>query len=162
VAADHVVRVADLGALLGRLVTEPAAHDARADERARVEVAMGARQHDDINTLGHQSPYSCPECGGVLNDIADQAVMRFRCRVGHAYTADTLVVEQEERIEDMLWAALRALEESAGLKQRMADRLREGTATTLFRRLKAGAEEAHKNAAGIRRLIGSLEKQVEQ
>ena len=71
---------------------------------------------------GKPSQFACPECGGVLWEIDQNGFMRFRCRVGHAYTADYLNTEQHYALETALWAALRTLEESASLHKRMAER----------------------------------------
>ena len=71
---------------------------------------------------GQPSPFACPDCGGVLWETEDGGFLRFRCRVGHAFTARHLDAEQRQAIESALWAALRALEESASLYQRMAVR----------------------------------------
>jgi two-component system chemotaxis response regulator CheB len=46
--------------------------------------------------------------------------LRFRCRVGHAYTADTLIRDQEDATDRALWSAVRALEESAAVSRRLA------------------------------------------
>jgi two-component system, chemotaxis family, protein-glutamate methylesterase/glutaminase len=39
------------------------------------------------------------------------------CRIGHAYSADDLLIGKEKAIEDRLWAAVLALEEMAALLQ---------------------------------------------
>jgi two-component system chemotaxis response regulator CheB len=71
---------------------------------------------------GRPSSFGCPDCGGVLWETEDGGFLRFRCRVGHAYTARHLGTEQRQGVESALWAALRALEESASLYERMAAR----------------------------------------
>jgi two-component system chemotaxis response regulator CheB len=71
---------------------------------------------------GQPSPFACPDCGGVLWETEGDGFPRFRCRVGHAFTARHLDAEQRHAIETALWAALRALEESASLYHRMAER----------------------------------------
>jgi two-component system chemotaxis response regulator CheB len=71
---------------------------------------------------GQPSAFACPDCGGVLWEIEEKGFLRFRCRVGHAFTARHLGAEQRHAIESALWAALRALEESASLYRRMAER----------------------------------------
>lgn len=71
---------------------------------------------------GRPSSFGCPDCGGVLWEIEDDGFLRFRCRVGHAYTARHLSAEQRHAVETALWAALRALEESASLYHRQAER----------------------------------------
>jgi two-component system, chemotaxis family, protein-glutamate methylesterase/glutaminase len=71
---------------------------------------------------GRPSAFACPDCGGVLWEIEDSGFLRFRCRVGHAFTARHLGAEQRYAVETALWSALRALEESASLYRRMAER----------------------------------------
>jgi two-component system chemotaxis response regulator CheB len=162
VQADHVVPLSEIAAVLARLVPTPAGPAPKPEDQLRVEVSMGTGQPEDIDRLGPQSPYGCPECGGVLNEVDDVAVLRFRCRVGHAYTAETLAAEQDQTIEGSLWAALRALEESAELKTKLANRLRTGRAAAVVDRLDAGARDALGHAASLRQLLGSLEKQLEE
>ncbi|MBV9088090.1 MAG: hypothetical protein JOY79_11440, partial [Acidobacteriaceae bacterium] len=43
------------------------------------------------------------------------------CRVGHAYSEATLSDELSQAAESALWAAMRALDEKAGMARRMAD-----------------------------------------
>jgi two-component system chemotaxis response regulator CheB len=162
VQADHVLPVSEIAAVLARTVPMPAGPAPQSGDKLRVEVAMGGGEPEDIDRLGPQSPYGCPECGGVLNEVDDDAVLRFRCRVGHAYTAESLAAEQDEVIEGSLWAAMRALEESAELKKKLADRLRSGKAATVVNRLDAAARDALGHAASLRKLLGSLEKQLEE
>ena len=51
-------------------------------------------------------------------------LLRFRCRIGHAFSADSLLSVQAEALEGALWAALHGLEENAALAPRMADSAR--------------------------------------
>jgi len=101
---------------------------------------------------GESSVYSCPACGGVLWELDDEQ-LRFRCRVGHAYTADGVVVDKAESVETALWTALRALKERAQLSERLAERLGSAGAERSSRRFEAIAEEARGQAGIIRRLI---------
>jgi two-component system chemotaxis response regulator CheB len=71
---------------------------------------------------GRPSPFACPDCGGVLWEIDQDGFLRFRCRVGHGFTAKHLGAEQRHSVETALWAGLRALEENASLYKRMAER----------------------------------------
>jgi two-component system chemotaxis response regulator CheB len=71
---------------------------------------------------GNPSGFACPECGGALWELTEGELLRFRCRVGHAFSSDTLLAEQSDSVEEALWMALRALEENAALPRRLAGR----------------------------------------
>jgi two-component system, chemotaxis family, protein-glutamate methylesterase/glutaminase len=72
--------------------------------------------------VGKPSAYACPECQGVLWELEQGELLRFRCRVGHGYTADSLRTAMTDSTEDAIWASMRALEEKAGLLRRIASR----------------------------------------
>src|SRR5262249_10889206 len=59
------------------------------------------------------TPLTCPECGGTLWHHDDYGIQRFRCRVGHTFSAHTLMVGKQDAIESALWAAIVALDERA-------------------------------------------------
>src|SRR4051812_37594760 len=61
------------------------------------------------------SGMSCPECFGVLNVSTEgpHANLRFRCRSGHLYSADDVVMGKERMIEEYLWGAVTTLNELA-------------------------------------------------
>jgi two-component system chemotaxis response regulator CheB len=102
---------------------------------------------------GEPSVYSCPECGGVLWEVDDADLLRFRCRVGHAYSADGVVDGKGESVEVALWTAIRALQERAQLSERLARRVGRAGADRSRRRFEAIAEEARGQAETIRRLL---------
>jgi two-component system chemotaxis response regulator CheB len=158
VDVDHVLRLADMPATLVRLAGEPAGPLPRPARELVTEVKMAAGDMEDVAALGRPSTYGCPECGGVLWEIDDQHLLRFRCRVGHAYGAESLLAEQDEGVEDALWAALRALEENTSLQQRVASRLRNQKQEGPARRVEERARAAERHAEQVRRLLGSLEK----
>jgi two-component system, chemotaxis family, protein-glutamate methylesterase/glutaminase len=70
---------------------------------------------------GVPSVFACPECHGVLWELKDDRMVRFRCRVGHAYGIESLRKEMSESAERALWAAMRALEEKAASRRRAAE-----------------------------------------
>jgi two-component system chemotaxis response regulator CheB len=130
VAVDHAVPAAELSALLVRLAAEPVlptpgpdVPDDTAQEADMAELEPGATH--DHHRPGTPSAFACPECGGTLWELHDGDLLRFRCRVGHAWSVDTLLAEQADGLETALWTALRALEEQAALARRMADRARD-------------------------------------
>lgn len=70
---------------------------------------------------GIPSVFACPECHGVLWELRDNEMVRFRCRIGHSYGPESLGRELSLASENALWAAVRALEEKAALQRRVAE-----------------------------------------
>lgn len=124
VGADYVSDSAKMGALLGRLASEeiPDAgglRDPEVEQEARIVEGKPTKRGDDRPRW--PSPWPCPDCAGVLWEIEDGPILRFRCRVGHAWAAETLLEQQSDGIEGAVWMALRALEDRAALSRRLAE-----------------------------------------
>ncbi len=112
-----------------------------------------ADEMDDKDQTGTPSRLACPDCHGVLWEIDDNGLLRYRCRVGHAYTADVLLKQQSESIEGALWAAIRALEESASLSENLAERASKHHHTAMIERYCSASEDKRRNAAILRDLL---------
>src|SRR5207253_2081190 len=83
---------------------------------------------------------------GTLGEWPDPAMLRFRCRAGHAFGAESLLPAQAQRLDGALWTALRALEERSSLARRMAGRLRDTGHDSRAQRFDGSAEEADERA----------------
>ncbi len=99
---------------------------------------------------GVPSPFSCPECGGVLWEMKEGDLVRFRCRVGHGYTMASLAEDQTDAVENALWAAMRALEEKAALSTRMSEATLDSRSAM---RLREQAQDNRDYADTLRRII---------
>jgi two-component system, chemotaxis family, protein-glutamate methylesterase/glutaminase len=99
---------------------------------------------------GKPSVFACPECGGVLWELRNNDLIRFRCRVGHSYSPHSLVQELLQSSETALWAAMRALEEKAAMQRRVADGLGDNRTS---QRLRDQAVADDTNARLIREMI---------
>ena len=158
VPVDHRTRLAEMGALLVKLVSAPLASvkaptpSPRLKEEVQV-MAKGPVEHQELQEVGHPSSFSCPDCGGVLFELDDHGLLRYRCRTGHGYTAKALTVSQQSALDGALWAALRALEESASLSRRMARRAHERNHTHSARRYEERARATQEQAELVRRLV---------
>lgn len=76
-----------------------------------------------VEGIGTPSSFACPECHGVLLELQDGALSRFRCHTGHAYSLEALIGAMNEGIEISLWESVRALEEGFMVLRRMAEHL---------------------------------------
>ncbi|HEX2719158.1 MAG TPA: chemotaxis protein CheB [Gemmatimonadaceae bacterium] len=74
-------------------------------------------------SVNEASGFTCPECHGALWEVRDGRLLRYRCRVGHAFSTEALIHEQAQSVEAALWTALTALEEHAAFNRRMVARL---------------------------------------
>lgn len=121
---DHVVALATLPSLLDRLVAQPPGNAQTCPDfyRFEVEIARNGRFNmTDMDRIGRRSALTCPDCHGALWEIEDGELVRYRCHVGHAYTADAMNVGVDEDLNRALGSALRALEERVMLAQRLHD-----------------------------------------
>lgn len=93
---------------------------------ARLEQDIGRRMatREEMRSLGQLSGLTCPECSGALTAIDSANRLRYRCHTGHAYTAQSLFLEQSEQLERLLWQALRQMRESADTARSLLDHAR--------------------------------------
>lgn len=96
------------------------------------------------------SPFSCPECEGVLWERAGEG--GYRCHVGHGFTPQSLLAAKDMTLERALWTSLRILEENVALRRRMVDRV-ERHFPGLVERYRADADEAERHADVVRKLL---------
>ena len=164
VAVDAVEPIAGLAETVVRLAG-PAAReeafmpadtgDVREEDILEEDVAVAEMRLDALEGRreGKPSGFSCPDCHGVLWEIEEGELVRFRCRVGHAYSPDSLFASQSEGLEEALWTALRALEESASLAERLHTRSAERGHTLSAQRFAEQAQDARQRASIIHRAL---------
>jgi len=157
VDVDHVLGAKSIAQTIVRLTREKLNSGKRAPRRRRgaqsldpAEFVSDRLEYDDFQ--GPPSEYACPECGGTLWESGGKDLMQFRCHLGHAYSAESLLVSKDEEIEGGLWAALRTLEENVSLRRRMAARAEERW-PDLARMFGAQADEASRQADVLRKIL---------
>jgi two-component system chemotaxis response regulator CheB len=166
VQADHVAPLSEIPSLLvrrvGEQVEQKGAGPVARQQNTEVGISEMYRDALEGDRNGVPSGYACPECHGALWETDEGGLLRFRCRVGHAYSIENLLAAQGSSMDAALWAAYRALEERAALTARMGARMQERGQTSLAQRYAEQTEETLQRAELIRRvlLMGSQEVPV--
>ncbi len=141
VEVDHVAPLHDIAPLLSKLARQPAGPPH--------PVIGGALQEIEGDELGAPSDLVCPTCQGVLTESELQGFRVFRCHVGHSFSIESIASEQAESVERALWAAVRALDESASLARRVGN----SSSGAMQRRFEEKAETLGDQADVIRQLL---------
>lgn len=132
VKVDHTSPVAEIGALLTRLVdTKPADQkDYPTTQQIEVESKiaeqlMNTKEFlESVKEIGKATPYTCPECHGAIWQIGEEEPLKLRCHVGHSFTGEIFTTEQSQSVENALWSAVRVMEEKVTFSRQMAARKR--------------------------------------
>jgi two-component system chemotaxis response regulator CheB len=149
VDVDYVRPADEMGELLGGLVREPAGPSPPVPTDVRLEAAIAAQELADMRVddmLGKPSHFTCPECHGALWEIGDGTMLRFRCHVGHALSADAVLAAQGEEIDTLLGTLQRSHQERAALARKLAERERVEDRHNLADHLENRAREYEEDA----------------
>ncbi|MFI5908024.1 chemotaxis protein CheB [Dactylosporangium sp. NPDC051541] len=159
VPTARALPAAMMGAALAELLAGlpgPAPRDAVEQAALDAEDAMAGMEAVTADQIGGiPAGFGCPNCHGALFEMPPPGG-RFRCRVGHAWSAAGLLEELGGALEGALWMALRSLEEKAALSRRMADSALVGGFKPTAQRYSEAAGEAETAGKTIRQLIERL------
>lgn len=156
---DHIAPAAAIARLIVQTVGEQRdTRTASAELVGQLQMenriaTMDAETMNEDNRPGTPSIFSCPECGGVLRQINDGEFVRYRCRVGHGYSPEAMLGAQSDRFEEAMWMALRTLEESAALANRLAVAERNRGHDWMAMRFDDRERNARERAEAIRRVL---------
>ena len=117
---DHCVPIAGDGRAAGHAGDQASRQEPRripGDIRTEAEIAERVLSDvAQVEGLGTQVPYNCPNCGGVLWEMDAPKAKRYRCHTGHSFTGSDTAREsvREDRGDAVdLAADVRRTEESA-------------------------------------------------
>ena len=132
VEVDHSVPATEIGVILVKLVREMAPRKPKVSKEhmalLKMEVIISKQDNAfslGIMEAGELTPFTCPECNGVLVRLAEGKFIRFRCHTGHAYTASSLLADVSKSVEEKLWQAMRGLEETTLLLTQIGNHFHE-------------------------------------
>jgi two-component system chemotaxis response regulator CheB len=162
VDVDYCVSLSEIAPLLVRLVATPVPEQKRiaVPHDLDVEIRIAREEHPfyaGIEGIGDPSPFSCPECHGVLLRLKEAYPARYRCHTGHAFSLDSLVSAMRQGIEDALWIAVRALDEGALLLQHLSQHLGDDAKASAREALTAQAVEARRQSDTVRQVMAARE-----
>jgi two-component system, chemotaxis family, protein-glutamate methylesterase/glutaminase len=157
VPVDHVLPLREIGALVVSLTNQqtdgPVAvvgPHVKAMEPDLGPPNIAVREGD---RPGKVSVFTCPECHGTLWEADERGIVRFRCRVGHVYSPESMLAAQTDSVDRALWIALRSLEERAALTHRLSERASNRQHTWLAKAFQQRALAADQHASVIRDLL---------
>jgi two-component system chemotaxis response regulator CheB len=155
---DQVESLAGLPALLENL---PAGQIVPVPENIKYEVEIarsGRASMSNMDRIGRRSVLACPDCHGVMWEIDEGDLVRFRCHVGHAYTAELMSLALDENLTGALASALRALDERVALAQKLHKQARGSGRTELAESWLGKAQEFEREANVIRDSINRFDE----
>jgi two-component system chemotaxis response regulator CheB len=166
VEVDYQLPLKEMPAVLARLASKTIAEQGGYEVPEELNIEVNIAREDNalesgVARLGTPSIYTCPECHGTLLQLKENGRTRYRCHTGHAYTADSLLAELTESVEETMWSAIRTIDESAMLMRHMAEHVREADEASAVRFVEK-AQEAERRSAQVRRAVFDHENLSEE
>lgn len=158
VQVDYCVPLSQVASTIVTAVQRP--RGARPGGEVSEEVAIEteiASEHmngrDALEKVGAPSTFTCPECQGPLWELRDGELLRFRCQVGHALSADSMLNGQQDVVERALWVALGAIQSRVALWDRIAERMTSPHLQQLSKHYRAKKDEAQRDLEALRSIL---------
>jgi two-component system, chemotaxis family, protein-glutamate methylesterase/glutaminase len=161
VEPDHVAPLREMPGLLHALVHQPASERTKVPDNLRYEVEIarnGRTSMEVMDKLGQRSVLTCPDCGGIMWELKDGSMSRYRCHIGHAYTEETITTGVDERLKRAMTSALRTLNERVALVTKLRDQAVQRGDRHLAASWSKSAQEFEREADAIKDGIGRLDR----
>ena len=156
VDVDYQLPLRNMGSKIAEIVKQPVTSLDEAPKDIVMEANIAEQTMSNIsheNKLGQLAPMSCPECNGPLWEIDADKVRRYRCHVGHGFTAKALMASQDNALEQALWAAMRTMEERGNLARVMAEKEEQQGRSRSAQVYRERADTSKNHAQVIRKLL---------
>lgn len=151
VEVDYCLPVVEIAPLLVRLARGEQSTKIQIDKAAK----LPAKQADE--STGEFVPIGCPECNGPLYETRTGELAHFACKVGHAFSPQSLHQSHVEALERALWTAVRVLNERVEMHKKMSQRRTKNKAEEeLAQRFEENVATAEKDLTLLREILGRL------
>lgn len=156
VEIDYCLSIEEISQTLARLTKKTEMKEAtniKDDGHKRMEMEVSIAIDGDAFRKGimeeaELTPFTCPECHGVLVQISEGSIVRYRCHTGHGYSKSALLSEITEKVDQSYWGAMKSLEEASMLFNHMGKELKEQgqdeAASLFFEEEKTATEQSRK------------------
>lgn len=154
----RVLPSAEMAAALEELVRQPAPPPPVTPEQILLEARLAAGDMDatrEIEARGAGTNLSCPECGGPLN-LQPGDMLRFRCRLGHAFSIASLSAGSRDAVEESLWVAIRLLEQRANIDRTRSEEARAQGSGSVAEHYSLHSAETAAHADVLRDMLSKL------
>lgn len=156
---DYNLPVAKIASLINELAErtvakkgEPevnqAVPDFSEDEVSLIKQEIKAYEKGYVSN--QRSVLTCPDCGGVLWELQDGQLVRYRCHTGHIFNADSLLTGYDSEFERTFWTAIRLMVEKAAICNRLAVHAKENENLERESFFLSMAKEAENEARRVR------------
>jgi two-component system, chemotaxis family, protein-glutamate methylesterase/glutaminase len=162
VKVDYCLPLAEMPDLLVRLSHEPAASEDAYPVPQYIEIEANIAEQqmntqeflENVEAIGTRTTYACPECNGTIWQIDHNGEpLRFRCHVGHSFTADILLGEQTQKLENALWSAIRAMEDKLTFLRQLEERMETYHLTTSAAKYREHAQRLDEEISLLRGIV---------
>lgn len=150
---DYVVSLAGMPALFEKLAAQPSGQPVPVASHLKYEVNVAAGERGtmhEMDRIGRRSVLACPDCHGVMWEIEDGDLLRYRCHVGHAYSDEIMSLALDDNLRRAFGSALRALDERVALARKLESQASTGGRTGIAESWAAKALEFEAEAKVIR------------
>lgn len=156
VEIDYTAELEEIGDLIKELAEKPLPEKIDIPYTLKREAEIATKIRSQVKTedlLGEKVSLSCASCGGPLWKIKDTGIERYRCHVGHSFSQESLLLAQNENLEETLWVCLRTLEEKKVLMLKMVENFSNKGAEQIARSYSDRIQEVDEHIDRLRQLM---------
>ncbi len=156
VEIDYTLKVEEIAELIEELTEKPLPQEVEIPYTIKRESEIATKIRSQVKTedfLGEKVALSCASCGGPLWKIKDTGIERYRCHVGHSFSQESLLLAQNENLEETLWVCLRTLEEKKVLMINIADSFKTKGSDQISRSYSDKIKEVDEHIKRLRELM---------